>query len=241
VASSEGGLFRRLMTAMMRSLADAAADRAGRAASDVRNQVAHGGRFNCISCGKNCWTARGMNAHFLAGHLREVRNTRKGIPKDRRRAWLHARGWREAAGLIDEKGHRTARGRSRPAVIPADGRAHVTHGQLRQLHKHDRDHQKALRHEARATRHHAAGRHGRAEARTRKAEGLRSRWPERSRPAPAARPAPQPHGNGTRPVPARTPVLDGRPLREPGNGNGRAPEPPRPPARPEGRLAPRSR
>lgn len=154
-----------------------------RRANDTRtSRTSRPARHGCSSCGKNCHTSRGLKAHYLGGHAREVRNTRKGIPKDRRKGWVHAWGWREAAGLVDHNGRTTPRGASRPGVVPRDNRVHrvhVTHAQLRHADRHDRHHERA---DAREHRAEAAGRRAARtrlavlrDLRTAKAERLRNK------------------------------------------------------------------
>jgi hypothetical protein len=130
----------------------------------------------------------------------------------------HARGWLEASGLRDPNGKTTARARSRPQA--RNGR--LTVRTLRQMGRHDRDHERAAGHEAKAARSRIPAVRT---VRQHRAASLRSRWPERApRPA-AARPAPaapRAGSTGTRPAPAR-PAPASRPAPRPA---------------PTGRLAP---
>lgn len=177
-------------------------------ARNLRAQAAHGGRFTCSCCpGKVFRGWRALNAHHLAVHYRQARNGRKGLPKAQRQAWLHARGHREAAGLVDKDGCATARGRTRPAV-----RGRVKVRDLRAAHRHDRDHERADGHDrkAQAPRSRAARllrRPDRSAARANKASRLRARHV----PAPPARPVPRPdpprQPSGTRPAPQRAPAV----------------------------------
>jgi hypothetical protein len=257
MASSEGGIFRRLARDLMRSLANAAADRTDQAAAEVRDAT-RGGRYTC-SCGMHTNSRLLWNSHkcleragqWTGRAAREVRRRMGKAQDEARRQALRAleaarlREWRTVP-VRDKDGSQrtrkdgkpmtrevpagTARGRSRPQV---GGRVRVS--DLRRLHRHHRDHERADRLDERAVRHEARGRTGRAERSRAKAASRRSRWTE-SQPAP--RPAPQPAGSGTRPAPAAA-----RPAPQPhGNGARPAPAPalgPRQaPVRPGGRLAP---
>ena len=213
------GFVRRFLTHLGRFFndesADFVADRLDRAASrarqffqDVKNRGRH------IYDGKAFRSIRQLNAYHLArngGYWagQKARTTGRKIGKPLDAARRHARGHREAAGLIDHMGRRTLRGESRPEL-----RGRVSIRELRQLHRHDRDHETALTRERKADRHEARGRDDRADRHRAAAAGLRDRWPQPARtvPAPAVtvRPVP-PDQNGHRAAPERTrPALDGR-------------------------------
>lgn len=187
---------------------------ADRARAFARGAFARGAfrtQFTCACCpGKTFRGHRAMNAHHLARHGNywaggKARAMGRKMGKAQDAARKHARGWLEAAGLRDRNGKTTDRARSRPQVR---GKAGVR--DLRQLHRHDRDHERAEGHhrkadrartpEKRADRHHQAA-------------NLRNRWPERQ--PQAARPvdqdrlrdllgrAAEANGNGSRPGPER--------------------------------------
>lgn len=228
MASPRDGFFRRLTHDLWRAVADTAEARTVRAANRLRSlprDIIHG-RFTCSCCpGKEFRGVRALNAHHLARHGnywggKAARATGRKMGKAQDAARRHARGWREASGLIDNRGRTTDRGRSRP---DHQGRLSLRH--LREKHRHDRDHERADGHarkaaarQARADRHGAraeareargrsrglAGRlHARHAARAERsqarAEGLRGRWPQRDPQAAPPRPAPSPAGNGSRP------------------------------------------
>jgi hypothetical protein len=173
-------------------------DRGRQAWHDLMN----GGRFTCGCCpGRQFRGTRALNAHHAARHAgrwagKQARAAARRMGKDVDAARRHARGWLEAAGLRDHRGRRTDRARSRPEL-----RGKVTRRQLRELHRHDRDHERAAARDRRADR---AG--ARAAAHRQRAENLRSRWPQRippaARPAPARVPA---SANGHHPPVGRTP------------------------------------
>ena len=213
------GFVRRFLTHTARFFndesADFVADRLDRAAGrarqffqDVKNRGRH------VYDGKFFRSVRELNAYHLrhyggywAGQKARVAGRKIGKTLDAARR--HARGHREAAGLIDHMGRRTPRGESRPEL-----RGRLSFRQMREAHRHDRDHEKALTRERRADRHEARGRHDRAEGHRAAASTLRDRWPQPGRavPVPAAtvRPAPADQ-NGHRPAPERTrPARDGR-------------------------------
>ena len=187
---------------------DRAAGRARQFFQDVKNRGRH------VYDGKFFRSVRELNAYHLrhyggywAGQKARVAGRKIGKTLDAARR--HARGHREAAGLIDHMGRRTPRGESRPEL-----RGRLSFRQMREAHRHDRDHEKALTRERRADRHEARGRHDRAEGHRAAASTLRDRWPQPGRavPVPAAtvRPAPADQ-NGHRPAPERTrPARDGR-------------------------------
>ena len=187
---------------------DRAAGKARQFFQDVKNRGRH------IYDGKTFRSIRQLNAYHLArngGYWagQKARVAGRKIGKTRDMARRHARGHREAAGLIDHMGRRTPRGESRPEL-----RGLIRIRELRQTHRHDRDHEKALTRERRADRHEARGRHERAEGHRTAAQGLRDRWPQPSRavpvPAVTVRPTPADQ-NGHRPAPERTrPAHDGR-------------------------------
>jgi hypothetical protein len=172
-------------------------------------QFTHGGRFHCAGCNRDFRGHRAMNAHHMAVHAgrwssAKARKAARAMGKETDRMRRHARGWLEAAGLRDPRGRLTEKARSRPQV-----RGMTTLREMRMLHRHDRDHDRAGRLGRRADRARGRDFHGKADAHERQAGSLRERWATRPavravRPAPAARPAP-----GTRPAPARparTPV-----------------------------------
>lgn len=182
---------------------------AGRKRLKARGRGIFRTRYSC--CGKTfhgIHANRAQKAHHLAAHSgrwtsdQARKAARKmGKPVDLMRR--HARSWQEAAGLRDQRGNLTAKARSRP--LP---RGRVTLRQMRQLHRHDRDHERADRHARKAAAARTRDRHDKAIPRERRARGLRGRWPE-LRPVRPARtpPARTPAGtrsNGTRPAPART-------------------------------------
>jgi len=195
--------------------ADAVADRVDRAAGRGRQfwrDVKNRGRY--IYDGKAFRSVRQLNAYHLArngGYWagQKARVAGRKIGKQLDAARRHARGHREAAGLIDHMGRRTPRGESRPEL-----RGRVSFRQMREAHRHDRDHDRAQARDHKADRHEARGRDERAAAHRDAAAALRDRWPQPARTVPAmtvtARPAPA-DGNGRRPPPERTrPAPDGR-------------------------------
>ena len=181
------------------------------------NDVMHG-RFTCACCpGKEFRGHRALNAHHLARHgnywggkagKAMGRKIGKGADAMRR----HARGHREAWGLIDRYGRLTSKGRSRPERSEGESVRHW----LKRLDHHDRDHEKAEKHHRRADRAAARGNTARQADRHQRAANLRNRWPEREPAPPRARPAPddgrlrdllskaaeRANGNGSRPGPA---------------------------------------
>lgn len=185
------------------------ADAVRKRARNLRAHAAHGGRFTCSCCpGKVFRGWRALNAHHLAVHYRQARAGRNGLPKAKRQAWLHARGHREAAGLVDKDGRMTDRGRTRPGV---GGR--VTLRELRAVSRHDRHHERADGLDRKA----AAGpgrvarvlrRPDRSAAHANKASRLR----DRHVPVPAARPVPRTDAPRPAPGPSREPrPAPGRP------------------------------
>jgi len=181
-------------------------------------------QYTC-SCGKHFSNRMMWNGHrcmdTFRGASKKAREAARNKGRQMSEAWKHARRTRLADGLIDQRGQRTAKGRSRPNG-PVRGRK-----DLQARHRHGRDHDRADRHDQRAKRHETRGKHALAERSRQRARDLRSRHPERpARPAPApperkpepartrppapgpARPrwAPRPsrNRNGTRPAPQRT-------------------------------------
>jgi hypothetical protein len=172
------------------------------------DDVAHG-RFTCSCCpGKEFRSVRAWNANHLARHgvywgSKAAGTTGRKMGKAQDAARRHARGWREAAGLSrtarvpirDEDGKDT--GRTRQVSVPT-GRARsrpalrgvVRIRELRRVHRHDRDHERADSHERRAVRHMARGNHEAVLKRVAAANRLRGRWPERD-PEPRETPAPR--------------------------------------------------
>lgn len=165
----------------------------------IRERLA---RPHTCSCGWHGKTYRAMNAHHLARHggywgSKAGRAAGRKIGKAQDAARRHARGWREAHGLIDRYGASTAKGRSRPEL-----RGRLTRRQLRQAHRHDRDHERAGRHERKAEQARARGNPAREADRHHRAANLRNQWPERvpARTAPFTAPRTSPaDGNGDRP------------------------------------------
>ena len=214
MAGESGDFLRRLR----RALADWTAWKVGQRVERVQQagrDLVRGGRFTCACCpGKAFRGHRALNAHHLARHGgywggKAAHATGRKIGKVQDAARRHARGHREAAGLIDHMGRRTPRGESRPEL-----RGRLSFRQMREAHRHDRDHEKALTRERRADRPEARGWHERAEGHRTAAPGLRDRWPQPSRavpvPAVTVRPTPADQ-NGHRPAPERTrPAHDGR-------------------------------
>ena len=193
--------------------------------------------FMCPGCGKDFGRDhRKMNAHHISVHAgrwtsAKARAAARKMGKEADRVRRHAAGWLESAGLRDAYGKGTERSRSRPQ---SDGRLTLRH--MRQLHKHDRDHERAARHDRVAGQARRRDHHWKANKRERAAKALRSQWPVRqpkpvpARPAPA-RTAPKArgngHSNGTRPT-AMRPAPTGRlaPSRN-GRSNGHKPAPAR--------------
>ena len=199
-----------------------------------------GARFHCAGCNADFRGYRAMNAHHLAKHAsrwtsRSARAAGRKMGKETDNLRRHALGWLEAAGLRewkavpvrDKQGKPverngkvitreipvpTDRARSRPGVSGRPRR-----GELRQLHKHDRHHERADGHDRKAQQHRAKGRNAKADAREARAKALRDRWaplrqPQAPRTAPddglrdlLGRAAAHAGGNGTRPAPARKP------------------------------------
>ena len=212
------GESRDFLRRLRRALADWAAWKAGTGVSRVQQagkDIAHGGRFTCACCpGKQFRGHRALNAHHLARHGgywagQKARVAGRKIGKAQDAARRHARGWRHAAGLLDHMGNRTDRGRSRPEL-----RGRLTVADLRRAHHHDRDHERADKHDRRAARHRARGNEEKAAGRADRAAALRDRWPQPARPVPVmattVRPAPA-DPDGHRPPPERArPAPDGR-------------------------------
>ena len=131
-------------------------------------------KYTC--CGKTMHSNRAQKAHHLAEHSGrwssdQARKIARKIGKPADRARRHARSWREAAGLIDPRGNRTAKGRARP-----EARTRTRLRDLRQMHRHDRGSdrtdQRAGRFERRA---------GRADARADRREHLAARLKQSGR------------------------------------------------------------
>lgn len=153
----------------------------------------------CGSCNRDFRGHRAMNAHHLAVHAqrwtsKKARAAARAMGKDVDKMRRHAAGWLEASGLRDSRGNGTARSRSRPQA--AGGR--LTVRKLREMHRHDKHHERAAGHDARAARSRNPLKRVGLQHR---AANLRNRWPER--PRPAARPAPARTGPSSRPAPAR--------------------------------------
>jgi len=249
------GFFRRLMRHLGNAVMDRAEAAAAQGAHRVREFVRdakNGGRH--VYDGKLFRSARHLNAYHLArdgGYWAgdRARKVARKMGKQADAARKFARGTREAHGLIDHMGHRTARGRSRP--VPERGTV-LTGRHLGELHRHHRDHDRAAKsdrkaharearaadREAQADRHEAAGR-TRAAARHRaaaaahreqadghraSAQERRDRWPARTPQAAPPR-APEPHPVGARPAPVPNGTRTA-PGRSP-NGNGTRPAPER--------------
>jgi len=181
----------------------------GWAANKARQKIReHTHPFSCDLCNKRYRVARRLNAHHGAKHVQrwtsaKSKKVARALGKDveQMRSWMRS-GW-ESYGLADRGGKLTARARSRPRPKPGrHGRTGLS--QMRKLHRHDRDHEKAIRHERTAGKTRIPGRKDRL---LRKAKARRARWPERT--APAARPAPartapaSANGVGMRPAPSR--------------------------------------
>ncbi len=176
-----------------------------------------GRRFTCAcSPGREYHSLRAFNAHHYARHGgywagKAGKAMRREMGKEVDAARRHARGWLEAAGLVDRYGHRTDRARTRPQVSGLAGLR-----DLRRLHQHDRHHERAGRLDGRADRAAGRGRHGRAAKHQNTADSLRSRWGtpsreaqetaarQRAEAAAQARTGPAPAPNGDRPAPQRT-------------------------------------
>jgi hypothetical protein len=108
---------------------------------------------HCAGCGKDYRGIRQLNAHHAARHAglwssRAARKAARAMGKQTDNLRRHAMGWRMASKLIDERGHKTERGKTRPGV--AGGRVKVR--DLREAHRHDRGHEKADRNEDKAAR-----------------------------------------------------------------------------------------
>ena len=258
MARHHRGFFRKLTADAGHAAAGRAEEAVTRTADKVRQagrDAVNGGRYTC-SCGaKSCpgsfRSLRQQKAHAAKIEIgrwnsKAAKAAGRAMGKVQDEARRAARGMRVAAGLVDMRGKRTAKGKSRPAL---SGQVKIK--DLRNVDRHDRHHERADGHdrkaagrEARAGRHKgkaeartergkSPGRHGRRQARheTRaathraKAQVLRDRWPEQSRPAPAAKPEPartapkaRAGSNGSRPAPAR-PAPSGR-LAPPSRANG---------------------
>lgn len=185
--------------------------------------IAHGGRFGCAHCGKHYPTLARWKAHAHS-HMprwtsKKSREFGRKIGKDEDRKRRMGRDGLEGYGLRDRSGKHTARALSRPSS--GDGRRHLTRQQLRDLHRHHRDHERADTRDRKAQALRARDKHDRASRHEQAAQALRARHPQlREAPAPRTRPA-------------RT-AASGR---TPANGH-RTPAPARLPSRPVGRLAP---
>lgn len=207
-------------------------------ARDTTRHLFGGGRFTCsCSPGKEFRGHRAMNAHHMARHGGywagdKARKTGRKIGRQADAMRKHARGFREAYGHIDRYGRLTAKARSRPEL-----RGRVTRGQLRQAHRHDRDHEKAAARDRKADRARARGRHGRAVKHQYRADYLRSihGTPSRETQERQARERAE-RAKQARERAARTPA----PARANGTRPAR-PAPARPAPSPLGRLAPGSR
>ena len=190
--------------------------------------IRHGGRFTC-SCGARTCPGRFRSlrlwkTHHLARNAgrwtsKRARAAGRAMGKDVDAMRRHARSFLEVAGLRDARGQHTDRSRSRPQV---SGR--LARRDLRGLHRHDRDHERAIKRDHRADRAERKGRTDRAAAHRERAESLRARHPVRTpAPGPARVPVPVPvgarepahaGGNGTRPAPERSPRNGSGPARE---------------------------
>jgi len=126
-------------------------------ARSLRDRLTRGHTCSCSSrdCKGSYRTLRELQAHHIRQLPRwtgdKARKAARRMGKDVDRMRRHARSWLEAAGLIDHRGNRTAKGRARPEV-----RGNAPVRQLREAHRHDRDadrtDRRASRHERRATR-----------------------------------------------------------------------------------------
>jgi hypothetical protein len=204
--------FRRVMSPV-KSLRDFASEGLDRAADKARQRW-HNVRHRYAGFR----TRQEMNARFLRDYGgywqgKAGKAMRRKLGRDQDLARRHARGWRESHGLADHRGRATGKSRSRPD-LPSRPRLK----DLRDQHRHHRDHEKAGTRDRKAQALRAKGKHERAARHERMAGELRGRWPARQT-APVPRTAPPP-----RPAADRT---SDRP-------------PARLPARPLGRLAPQS-
>jgi hypothetical protein len=175
-----------------------------------------GARFHCAGCNADFRGYRAMNAHHLAKHAsrwtsKSARAMGRKMGKETDNLRRHALGWLEAAGLrewktvpvrgkdgkpVERNGKivtrevpvPTDRARTRPEASGRLGRGH-----LRQLHRHDRHHERADGHDRRAQRHRDTGRDDKADTREARAAALRARWPDDGR------------ASDPRPAPGRTP------------------------------------
>ena len=252
------GFFRKLTADAGHAAAGRTEQAVVRGADKVRQAgraAVNGGRYTCSCGGKTCpgsfRSLRAQKAHAAKIEIgrwnsKAAKAAKRAMGKVQDEARAAARGMRVAAGLVDIRGKRTAKGKSRPAL---SGQVKIR--DLRNVDRHDRHHERADEHdrkadarEARAARHKgkaesrtaqgkSPGRHGKRQARHEgraqkhraEAQGLRDRWPEQSRPAPAAKPEParaapkaRADSNGSRPAPAR-PAPSGR-LAPPSRANG---------------------
>lgn len=178
----------RILTSVFGDLASRTATRAREGARS---------RFRCDGCGRDFHGYRAMNAHHMAKHATrwtsdKARKAGRRMGKELDQARRHSRGWLEAAGLRDPRGNLTRKGRSRPEV-----RGRPALRDLRQLDRHDRDHQRADRHDQKAERARAKGNPARQADHHHRSANLRNQWPELRRPA--TRP-PAPASDGTRPA-----------------------------------------
>ena len=174
-------------------------------------------QFTCACCpGKTFRGHRALNAHHLSRHGgywagQKARSAGRKIGKQADLMRRHARGWQEAHGLLDHRGRKTGKARSRPDQPVRrirDLRDRDRHGQdadwtdrrvTRYEGRAGRSDARAARHNERAARHKNAGRlerarradtratrhAGRAAARREQAIDKRmahhQRWPERTR------------------------------------------------------------
>ena len=156
----------RLVRKLTRRGSAMAGDAAARVADKARQQardVVNGGRWLCSCGGKECPgrfpTLRQQKAHaarMAAGrwNSKAARAAGRAMGKTQDRARRAARAMREAAGLIDARGNRTARGRARPEVARPGKVTRIR--DLRHADRHDRDAERtdrrAGKHEQRAAR-----------------------------------------------------------------------------------------
>ena len=155
------------------------ARRPRRTLKDRWRDTINGRRFHCDDCNRSFGGYRAMNAHHLARHASRWTSAKaRKTARDMGKAWdaarKHARGWREAAGLTDPRGNRTAKGRARP-----EARTRTRLRDLRQMHRHDRDadrtDQRAGRLERRAGRSTARADHHASRADAAKTRGHATR------------------------------------------------------------------
>ena len=203
----------------MSTMTDKARARARAKARKGWQRITKPHHCNNAGCKTGYRTIRGLNAHHMTAHAgmwtsKKARAAGRAMGKQADAARRHAMGWRVSAGLAEVRGQRvvaTDKSRSRPKL---SGRLKLK--DLRAVHKHDRDHERAAARDRKADQAAARGKDARAGRHQHRADYLRSKHgtparhaPAPVRPAPAPRPAPAANGHSNGRT-ARTPAKTGR-------------------------------